>query len=349
MDWQADHDPHKFHHYVYWNCRKNSIFDSLIHFNLPAYTYKMKTIIYTFFAVLLMAAAHSTIAQNVTFGLMSDVHYANKPSQDSWTYSQSLAKLSECIDTMNKYKVDFVIETGDFKDMAYPGDKKKVLYDLSTIENIFTRFEGKRFHVMGNHDMDFITKQEFLGIARNSGIRSDRSYYSFNDGGIHFVVLDACFDSVGNDYANGNFAWSDCNIPQEEFEWLKNDLNGTLNPVVVLTHHLLDGRGIYTIRNAPQVRAILEKSRKVICVFQGHYHEGRYSQINNIHYYTMRSMVGGDFPESSSYAMVKISPQTIQITGFHRAVSLTLKFSELRLYDDYRHEGDYDWEPWEEQ
>lgn len=309
----------------------------------------MKKLHFIFIPILWWLIIPNAGAQNVTFGLVTDVHYANKPSEGNWTYLQSLAKLSTCVDTMNKYKVDFMIELGDFKDMETPGNKQEVLADLRTIEATYSKFEGKRFHVIGNHDVDFINKQEFLDIAQNSGIRNTRSYYSFNKGGIHFVVLDACFDSVGNPYADGKFAWSDCNIPSEELEWLKNDLNGTLNPVVVFTHHLLDGRGIYTIRNAPVVRNILENSKKVICVFQGHYHQGRYSQINNIHYYTMRSMVGGDFPESNSYAIVRISPKTIQIEGFHRAVSLTLPFEELRLFDHYSTEGDFDWEPWEDQ
>lgn len=295
------------------------------------------------------AIIKESASQNVSFGLFSDVHYADIPANGTWTYKQSLDKLNACVDTMNKYKVDFMIETGDFKDMNKTGDAAEVTKYLTTIESAYSRFNGKRYHVLGNHDMDCITKDEFLAIASNSGIKRNRSYYSFNNGGVHFVVLDACFDSVGNNYSKGKYAWNDSNIPTEELQWLKNDLAGTLNPVVVFTHHILDGKGIYTIRNAPVVRHILENSQKVIGVFQGHYHEGRYSLINNIHYYTMRSMVGGDFPESNSYAIVTISPQTIQITGFNRAVSLTLKFNELRLYDDYHSEGEFDWEPWEEQ
>jgi len=88
---------------------------------------------------------------------------------------------------------------------------------------------------------------------------------------------------------------------------------------------LLDGARPYQVKNAQQVRTIFENSGKVKCVFQGHYHEGNSSEINGIHYYTLRSLIEGQKPEGNSYAIVKATPKSIKIRGFRKAESVTLE------------------------
>lgn len=289
------------------------------------------------------------VAQEVTFGMVTDTHYAEIPDNGSRTYSQSLGKLQECVDTMNHCKVDFLIELGDFKDMSQPADEQQTLSFLQKAENMFGLFKGRRFHVLGNHDEDCISKQQFLSIAHNSRSGNKKTWYSFNSGGFHFIVLDANFDSTGKDFDHGRFDWGDPNIPPEELNWLREDLHTTMNPVIVFTHQLLDGQGPYVVKNAKEVRKMLESSGKVKCVFQGHYHEGRYSKTNDIHYYTLRCLVDGKSPEGNSFAIVTATKDMISIKGYKRAVSLNLPINVTIATDDYRNEGDYDWEPREEQ
>jgi predicted phosphodiesterase len=263
-------------------------------------------------------------AQQVTFGIVTDIHFAEIPKSGTRRYSQSLDKLKECTDIMNKQKVGFLIELGDFKDMSQPPDEQKALGFLKQVEEVFCNFSGPRFHVLGNHDEDCISKEQFLSIAENSGIDSTKSYYSYNSGGFHFVVLDANFDSVGKDFDHGHFNWGDPNIPEKELKWLEDDLEKSKEAVIVFIHQLLDGEESYQVKNASQVRAVLENSGKVKCVFQGHFHEGNYSQINGIHYYTLRSLVRGRKPRGNSYAIVTATATTLKIHGFRKAASMTL-------------------------
>jgi hypothetical protein len=265
-----------------------------------------------------------SIAQQVTFGIVTDIHYALIPDNGVRMYSQSLEKMLECVDTMNKYQVDFLIELGDFKDMNQPPDEQKTLEYLKQAEDMYSKFKGRRYHVLGNHDEDCISKEQFLSVAQNSGISRKESYYSYNSGRFHFVVLDANYDSTGQDFDHGRFDWGDPNIPEKEMEWLTNDLRKTKNPVIVFIHQLLDGAEPYQVNNALQVRIILESSGKVKCVFQGHYHEGGYSEINGIHYYTLRSLIEGQKPDGNSYAIVKATYNKIEIHGFRKAESKTL-------------------------
>jgi alkaline phosphatase len=76
------------------------------------------------------------------------------------------------------------------------------------------------------------------------------------------------------------------------------------------------------VKNAAQVRQILEASGKVHAVFQGHHHSGNYSNIAGIHYYTLKALIEGRGPENNSYAIAEVHPDcSITITGYRKAVS----------------------------
>jgi hypothetical protein len=226
---------------------------------------------------------------------------------------------------MNTQKVDFLVELGDFKDQNSPPAEQKTLSYLQAVESVFHRFDGPTCHVLGNHDVDSISKAQFLANIENTGIDPGKSYYSFYFNGVHFVILDANYKSDGTDYDHGNFDWTDANIPPAELQWLRRDLAESPGAVIVLIHQLLDGTGSHYIKNAAEVRQILEQSGKVLAVFQGHYHNGGYSRINGIHYYTLKAMVEGPGPENNSYAIVEVRPDmSITVTGYRKAVSKQL-------------------------
>jgi len=266
-------------------------------------------------------ANFSNSQTNRRFGIVTDTHYADIPNGKKTFNSESLAKMNECVETMNNEKVNFLIELGDLKDISHPVSESITLEYLDAIEKVFTKFNGPRYHVLGNHDMDCISKEKFLSHIENTGIPKRKKYYSFERIGLHFIVLDANYTSDGLDYECGNFEWSDTNIPQSEIDWIKKDLLSSEKPVIVFTHQLLDGSfGPATINNAKKVRRVLENSGKVLAVFQGHLHKGRYRKINKIHYYTLRAMVLGKGKENNSYAIVEIYNDHINITGYRKAV-----------------------------
>jgi hypothetical protein len=258
----------------------------------------------------------------VRFGIVADCHFADREPAGARHYRDSLDKLAACVAEMNRERVDFLVELGDFKDQDTPPVESRTLEYLERIEGVFRKFEGPRYHVLGNHDMDSISKAQFLARVENAGIPSERSYYSFDLRGIHGVVLDANFTREGANYDKGNFDWTDANVPAEQLEWLKKDLDAARDPVVVFVHQRLDGEGNVFVNNADEVRGVLEGSGKVLGVFQGHDHAGAYNAINGIHNYTLRAVVEGAGLESNSYAIVEVSPDgELDVTGFGRAVS----------------------------
>jgi len=254
------------------------------------------------------------------FGIVTDSHYANRNYSNRFC-SESLNKMTECVELMNKQEVDFLIEIGDFKDEDAPPVEANTISYLQAIEAVFRQFRGSIYHVLGNHDMDSISKSQFLANVENKGIAPDASYYSFDINGLHIVILDANYSSDGADYNHGNFSWTDANIPAAELGWLKQDLASADGPVIVFVHQLLDGTGDYYVKNAADVRQILEASGKVLAVFQGHHHSGAYNQIRGIHYYTLRAMVEGSGAENNAYAIVEVhSDRSLTVSAYRKAV-----------------------------
>lgn len=258
------------------------------------------------------------------FGLVTDSHYADIESTNTRFYRESVKKMNECIGLMNEKKVDFIMELGDLTN----GTPESTTRHLEKIEAVLMKFDGPRYHVIGNHDLDSLSKDEFQSVVENTGIHKDSTFYSFDRNEIHFIVLDANFTSDGTPYNSGNFHWSDSNIPRDQLTWLEADLEGTNLPTLVCIHQLLDsgeGRsGEVYVGNASHVRRILEKYPQVLAVLQGHHHRGQYNLVSDIHYYTLKAMVEGSGDDNNSYAIVEVFDDlSISITGYRRAVSLT--------------------------
>jgi len=255
------------------------------------------------------------------FGMVTDPHYADTAERGTRFYRESAAKMRECVELMNHGGVGFLIELGDFKDQDDPGVEADTLRYLGEIETELQRFNGPAYHVLGNHDMDSISKPQFLAGIDNSGIDPEASYYSFDRGGLHFVVLDANFRADGAPYDHGDFDYRDTNIPPEQLDWLAGDLGASTAPTILFVHQRLDGEGPVFVNNADEVRLLLRRRGNVVAAFHGHDHAGGYNHLDGIHYYTLRAVVEGSGLNSSSYAIIDVTRQGIVITGYRRAVS----------------------------
>ena len=158
-------------------------------------------------------------APRLRVGLVTDLHYADKAPAGTRHYRETLAKLDEAAAQFEKDQPTFLVELGDLIDAADSVEVEQKY--LKTINREFSAICKDRHYVLGNHCVDTLKKDEFLG-----GVEQEKSYYSFDRGGFHFVVLDSCFRSDGEPYGRKNFQWTDANIPAAELEWLKADSEG---------------------------------------------------------------------------------------------------------------------------
>ena len=274
-----------------------------------------------------LACADSTDGKTkLSFGIVTDVHYADADPNGSRHYRESLSKMQECVTLMNDMKVDFLIELGDLKDQGRPATEEVTLEYLSTIEKEYAQFSGPRYHVLGNHDVDSISKEQFLARIENTGIAKGSTYYSFDSKGFHLVVFDANYNADESDYDHGKYDWTDTNIPLKQLDWLRKDLASSSKPVIAFIHQQLDVSGPTGVKkNAAEVRQVLQDSKRTLAVFQGHHHPGHYSSIEGIHYYTLKGMVEGAGETNNSYAIVEVhADNNIVVTGYRKAISKTL-------------------------
>jgi len=123
-------------------------------------------------------------------------------------------------------------------------------------------------------------------------------------------------------YGGVKFDWGDANVPPEEIEWLRNDLQQTSLATIVFVHQRLDVAPPYGVKNAPELRRILEESKRVLAVFQGHDHRGDVRVINGIHYCTLRAMVEGAGLDNNAFAILDVLPGgELRLTGFGKQPS----------------------------
>jgi alkaline phosphatase len=264
-------------------------------------------------------AADSDAKPLLRIGLMTDLHYADKEPTTTRFYREALAKLDEAVEVMNREKPALVIELGDFIDQADSVDRE--IEWLRTMESHFARLSMPRHYVLGNHCVGTLTKEEFAANTKASG-----SFESFEAAGVTFVILDSCFRSDSTPYSRKNFNWQDSNVPKEELSWIETQLSKASGPVIVLAHQRLDADKAHAVQNASEVRSLLEKSGKVLAVFQGHSHKNDYQQIAGIHYTTLVAMVEGSGAENNGYTMLDVlSDGSLRLNGFRRQVKRTLK------------------------
>ncbi len=255
----------------------------------------------------------------IRFSAITDLHYADKDTAGSRHYRDTIKKLAQARSVFETSKPDFLVCLGDLIDAAAKVETE--LGYLSRIVKELNTIECPKHFVLGNHCVDTLTKSEFL-----KGVGQEKSYYSFDEQGVHFVVLDACFRSDGTPYQRKNFDWTDPNVIAEEIQWLEEDLAKNDLPTIVFAHHRLDDAGVYSAKNAATVRATLESSKQVLAVFQGHSHKNAHQLIGGIHYCTMVAMVEGSFEASNACSTISVyADGTIKIAGYRKQSSYDWK------------------------
>lgn len=254
-------------------------------------------------------------APKLRVGMVTDLHHADKPPAGTRHYRETLGKLAEAAAQFERDKPAFIVELGDLIDAADSVTTEQRY--LATVNREFSAISKDRHYVLGNHCVDTLTKDEFLG-----GVGQENSYYSFDRSDIHFVVLDSCFRGDGQPYGRKNFDWTDANIPAAEIEWLEADLKATDKRVIVFAHQRLDVSSNHGVKNGPEVRRVLEASGKVLAVFQGHSHQNDLKEIGGIHYCTLVAMVEGSGAENNGYSLMEIEPNgAIHLSGFRKQKS----------------------------
>jgi len=254
-------------------------------------------------------------------GIFTDLHAHDTDSPvEGKVMTVYPERLGACVDAMNDWPADLVIQLGDFVNGAYVmgedlGDSARIVDILDQADALYAKLDSPRYYVLGNHDMYDLSKEEFLAHTA-----ATETFTSFDAGAYHFVILDAQYDKNGEDL--GHAFWVvQGNIPQSELDWLANDLAATDKPTIVCVHQRLEvdkdllSGGPQVLHNK-EVQKVMEDSGVVIAVFEGHDHENDHTVINGIHYVEF-DQLSDAHNSAPSWALVTLDPQahTITIVG----------------------------------
>lgn len=289
-----------------------------------------------------------------TFGLFSDPHYAAAGCRASvgYCYNQT-ERMTSAMAKMKTKGAQWVALNGDNKDENvlpdfYANQTKSraacLTYLASIKQTLETDFAGKIVHVLGNHDMDRLTKAEVLETLQEASGHYVRSMTA----SLSAVVLDGTYDQAGQNFSTmscqdpgtgctvGAGAWQNATIPADQIAWLQKTLTQLKTEkkrAVVFSHFRLDADKSNTfestwlrdrtLTNSGEVRAVLEQFKStVLVVFHGHDHIAQDAPrlINGIGYFTQIAMVGNDVIENTPYSMVTVWPKTcgVLVQGYGR-------------------------------
>ena len=217
-------------------------------------------------------------------GLFSDSHYSSAAVTCGNRYnSKGLERISKALQYFSAEKCDVIICLGDLIDKEAEHDKE--IKHLKQISKLFSKTKIQIYALMGNHDAFAFGVEEFYSIL---GERfRPKNVFQEN---ANLVFLDACYFKNGKHYQPGDSDWTDTFLPSTET--LEKTLTKARGDVCIFIHQNIDPAIMdnHRLSNDKEIRDILEKSKKVKTVFQGHYHKGNASELNGISYLTLRAL-----------------------------------------------------------
>ncbi len=274
----------------------------------------MTTLLLT--CVMLFFVQGYTNASNLRFVQISDVHFLNNGANTTFKMiAESPKLLDDAIEQVNVTpNVDFLMFTGDLIDKPYEIELQAVLPHVKKLKYPW-------YFAFGNHDTcvgGYLTKSLYLNILRknNSNFTFTTPYYSFiPKQGFKVIVLDSIID---DEITSNGF------IDKEQVAWLDAELKKSQKEVVLIFMHvpLIEpfASSGHMMRNADEVRKVIEKYKNPIGVFTGHYHATKVTQVNNVLYVSSPSLVS--YPNAF---------RVIDITAKKNKVIFDLKFKETSL------------------
>jgi 3',5'-cyclic AMP phosphodiesterase CpdA len=232
---------------------------------------------------------HTLMAGELRIGVVTDLHFGPEARWEG-----KLRKLTHqagdltraFVRQMNEeVKPDLVVNLGDdIEDESREAD----LARYGECQSILRRAKAPLVNVAGIHDVIHMNREDLCHFWHRQG----PLYYSFDVGGWHFVVLHTIERQD-----------VDVRLPETQIEWARADLAAGHGPVVVFMHHSASEQDVEDSRWWPgrahmalvkeraTLRRVLEESKRVKLVLNGHLHWNHLDVIGGIPYVTVQSLI----------------------------------------------------------
>ena len=269
---------------------KNKSFYRTVFFDLQ------KSIFLPFCILLLLAfqCKESVKQDSFRFVFMTDMHVMPELRADQG--------FLQAIETVNGLHPDFVITGGDLvKDaLGEPYERSSQLFHL--YDSLCTFFGMPVYNTMGNHDV--FGWYEKSGVSPDDSLYGkdlylrcmdqDKTYYSFDFKGWHFMLLDGIALREDREYFG--------HIDSTQIDWIQEDLErvNAETPIVISTHipfvsvwKQIENGGTAAI----PAYLVIDNSQDVLGLFEGHnlklVLQGHLHIVEDIGYKNVRFITGG--------------------------------------------------------
>lgn len=266
----------------------------------------------------------------LSFGLTTDVQYADADPEGERHYRESITKLRAAVADLAKEKLPFTLHLGDMIDRAFSS--------FATIMPLFEPLGHPVRCLLGNHDYS-VADAEKGRVVSTLGMPAD--YYAFEVSGVKFIMLDTN-DVSTYKYLEGSAPdlaaeaemkrlaaanspnakpWNG-GVSPAQLAWLEKELTASdaaKQPVIVCGHHpVLPEDGHHAWNN----RAIVEPFERHSCVrayFCGHFHNGAETVVKGVPCITFKSILHQ--PDVTAYAVLRLYKDRLAIEGRGREKS----------------------------
>lgn len=274
----------------------------------------------------------------LSFGLITDVQYADADPEGERHYRESIPKLKTAVEWLSKKNLPFTLHLGDLIDRDFKS--------FATVLPVFGGLGHQVRHLLGNHDYS-VTNEEKGGITQTVGM--PRESYEFRDSGVRFVMLDTndlstykypagCPQDVDSKARLQKLVEADANnakpwnggISEAQLTWLEAELTAAdtaKERVILCGHHPLLPTAGLQIWNSGEVLAVIDRHPCVAAYFNGHDHKGAEEIRNAIPYITFKSILHE--PEVNSYSAIHLFADRLEIEGNGREQSRVIPLKRV--------------------
>jgi manganese-dependent ADP-ribose/CDP-alcohol diphosphatase len=289
------------------------------------------------FLIIFNAFIASTSGQEkpfFSFGLMTDVQYADRDNSGTRYYRNSLGKLKEAVQIFNKEKVAFVLHLGDLIN-----DNLK---SFDTILAVTQKLEMPLYLVPGNHEFG-VDPGEKGKVLPRMGLPA-HPYRAFVRDGWRFILVDGSetgvirYEKESREYqknrvmmdkmqsrgATNVFEWNG-GISRKQSRWIGMNLKEATRKgekVVLCCHYpLTPEKAPENLLDAPVVKALIEKYPLVFGWLNGHVHVSQFVRENGVNYVSFRGMVEKN---ENAFCIVSVYNDRLDIKGYGTEISRRL-------------------------
>ncbi|WP_242118230.1 metallophosphoesterase [Aestuariivivens sediminicola] len=270
-------------------------------------------------------------------GIIADCQYCDCDASGIRYYRTASGRLQEAVNVFNSKELKYVVHLGDFIDREFSS--------YNAVVPIWNTLKANKRHVLGNHDFSVADTLKPLVLSK---LGLTHRYYSFKVNSWRFIVLDgndlsahgaisaekkketdSLFKVLQKDSLPNLKPWNG-GLSRDQLAWVKGELDDALrnDERVGFYCHFPVARPLemHNLWNDSQFLNLIEGYSNVKFYFNGHNHNGDYTEKNGVHFLTFKGMV--DTPDTSAFSIARITEDSILIKGYGRENSRRLKIKE---------------------